>query len=92
MRQSELRSRRIKLELTQAGLAARLSVSPTTVARWEQGAAAIPPYLRLALDHLALEMEEEWRNQTPEERYERSNRSNAQFSRRAKEGMEEAEN
>src|SRR5947209_7656948 len=66
---SELRSRRQKMGLTQAALAARLGVSSNTVARWERDEPRPPNYLRLALEHLALQLEEEWRNMPPEQQH-----------------------
>jgi transcriptional regulator with XRE-family HTH domain len=64
MLNSELRSRRQKLYLSQAGLAARLHVAPNTVARWERGELAIPPFLREAMRMHALDLEEEQRSWT----------------------------
>jgi len=44
-----LRQKRKDLGYTQSGLAGQLGVTVTTVARWERGEQAIPPYLELAL-------------------------------------------
>ena len=49
MTPNELLSRRRALGLSQAELATRLGVATNTVARWERGERAIPPYLQLAL-------------------------------------------
>jgi len=49
----ELREWRTRLGLSQAGLAALLSVDANTVARWERDERAIPPFLHLALTELA---------------------------------------
>ena len=52
---AELRSRRLKLGMSQRRLAAELGVTATTVARWERGERPISNavLVRLALDHLA---------------------------------------
>lgn len=52
---AELRSRRVKLGMSQRRLAAELGVTATTVARWERGERPISNavLVRLALDHLA---------------------------------------
>jgi DNA-binding transcriptional regulator YiaG len=44
---------RRQLGLTQVELARALGVALTTLQRWELGLTRPPPYLRLALDHLA---------------------------------------
>jgi DNA-binding transcriptional regulator YiaG len=45
---TEVRRRRVRLQLTQAALAHRLGVTRVTVARWETGVYAIPePTARL---------------------------------------------
>lgn len=49
----ELAAWRAEHGLTQAQLGARLGVDSNTVARWERGERAIPPYLPLALEGLA---------------------------------------
>ena len=52
MHPTELVSRRRRLRVTQAQLAAYLGVDVSTVARWEQGRRAIPGMVRPLL-HLA---------------------------------------
>lgn len=53
MTASELRAARERLELSQAQLAALLSVDVMTISRWERGERAIPPHLHLAIAHLS---------------------------------------
>jgi transcriptional regulator with XRE-family HTH domain len=55
MKGVELRKLRIRLRLTQAGLAAKLGVNANTVARWERGEVTPghPEMLRRALKELA---------------------------------------
>ncbi len=65
VRPQELISRRRSMEMTQAELATELEVSANTVARWERGERAIPPYLKLALDTI----EQNLMNLTPIEAY-----------------------
>lgn len=48
-----LQRQRHKMKLTQAELAKRLGVDANTLARWERGERAIPPYLVLALRQLS---------------------------------------
>ena len=43
---------RAEHSLTQAALAERLGVHKNTVAKWERGEQAIPPFLSLALETL----------------------------------------
>ena len=52
---AELRSRRLKLGMSQRWLAAELGVTATTIARWERGERPVSNavLVRLALDHLA---------------------------------------
>lgn len=50
MTSQELVALRERLELTQQQLADRLSVDRVTIARWETGTRAIPPFLHLALE------------------------------------------
>ncbi len=45
----ELRARRAAMALSQPQLAALLDTSPTNLRNWEQGRAAIPGYLHLAI-------------------------------------------
>lgn len=52
MTPAQLRSAREKLGLTQAGLAEKLGVNRTTVARWETGVLEIPQMAALAVRHL----------------------------------------
>lgn len=82
MQSSELRSRREKLYLSQAGLAARLTVDPQTVSRWERGEVAIPEHVRLAMRMLALDMEEEWRTMGNEQMIEENKRRERFFRMR----------
>jgi len=49
MTPTELRARRDAMALSQPQLAALLDTSPTNLRNWEQGRAAIPGYLHLAL-------------------------------------------
>lgn len=51
----ELRKKREDLRLTQEQLATALGVAANTVARWERGERAIPPYLSLALQTIERE-------------------------------------
>lgn len=53
MTAADLRTLRQRMRLTQLELASALRVTPTTVARWEQGKYTIGPLARLALLHLA---------------------------------------
>lgn len=52
----ELKTKRAELNMTQAALADKLSVSGNTVARWERNEVAIPPYLILALKQIKAEI------------------------------------
>lgn len=52
MTPSDLRVARLALGLTQKGLAERLGVTPTQVARWERGESGWAPYLELAMERL----------------------------------------
>jgi Predicted transcriptional regulators len=52
MTAAELRNRRMALGLTQDGLAAVLSVEPSTVFRWEAGHRRVPAWLSIVLDTL----------------------------------------
>lgn len=54
MTPAELRDLRTGLNLSQSGLARLLGVNAMTISRWERGERGIPPYLRLALDHLSV--------------------------------------
>lgn len=69
MHHSELRSRRRLLGLSQAELARRLDINQSTVSRWERGEMPIENggMLRLALQHLELDLEEEHRAEPREE-------------------------
>lgn len=49
MTPTELRARRDAMALSQPQLAALLDTSPTNLRNWEQGRAAIPGYLHLAI-------------------------------------------
>src|SRR6202012_2088306 len=55
MSAAELRSRPLKLGMSQQWLAAELGVTATTIARWERGERPVSNavLVRLALDHLA---------------------------------------
>jgi DNA-binding transcriptional regulator YiaG len=55
MTPQELQTLRRRLGLTQAGLAGMLGVTPSTVARWEQGARKISGLAAYALTRLARE-------------------------------------
>ena len=56
--------RKDELGLTQGDLAERLGIDRTTVARWERGEAAIPPYLELALRQLKTDLENDQSEET----------------------------
>src|SRR5438309_7711341 len=86
MHSSELAARRRSLGISQAELGTRLGVSPNTIARWERGEMKIEhgPMLKLALQHLALEIEEERRNESPEVTYERNGRIMREAQERAR--------
>ena len=56
MTAQELQEWRVSHSLTQVMLAERLGVHVQTVARWEQGARDIPPYLQLALQTIDREV------------------------------------
>ena len=49
MEGSALKAKRTELGYTQEELARKLGVAANTVARWERGEGAIPPFLELAL-------------------------------------------
>jgi transcriptional regulator with XRE-family HTH domain len=68
MRGAELKARRTALDLTQAELAEKLEVAANTVARWERGERAIPPYMRWALEGIEYAMV----NLSYEARYQRN--------------------
>jgi len=53
MTPDEVKALRRRLGLTQLELAIALRITPTTVARWEQGVRAVGPLATLALTHLA---------------------------------------
>lgn len=55
MTPDDLRARRLALSLSQKQLAEAIGVSKSTVAHWEQGVQAVPPYLDLALQTLERE-------------------------------------
>lgn len=52
MTPDKFRELRLKLDMTQEQLAARLQVSRVTVARWETGALPIDERTKLAVEHL----------------------------------------
>jgi DNA-binding transcriptional regulator YiaG len=56
---AELKTLRRALALSQAALAKRLGVQPGAVVRWETGVRSPPPYLRLALERLQDQQEQE---------------------------------
>ena len=68
MRPEELISRRKSMDLTQAELAEKLGTAANTVARWERGERAIPPYLKWALDGI----EGDLMHLSPEQGYQRN--------------------
>jgi len=59
MKGKELQEWRRKWGQSQEGLARRLGVIRVTVARWETGIRAIPPFLPLALAALEYNMKKE---------------------------------
>lgn len=63
----EIRAFRERFGLTQVQLGERLKVHPNTIARWERSEVTPenPDVLRRALEHLALEIEEERRKRGP---------------------------
>lgn len=65
MTPADLKACRAKLGLTQAELAAYLKVAPNTVARWEREVLALPPFLSLALETVAFQVEEKNRQRGP---------------------------
>lgn len=56
MEPDQLRKFRTKYKLTQAKLAELLLTTGNTIARWERGERAIPPYLSLALKAIETEL------------------------------------
>lgn len=48
----ELRTRRLRLNLSQSGLAKELGVRSNTVARWEREELPLPAFLHLAVEAL----------------------------------------
>jgi transcriptional regulator with XRE-family HTH domain len=62
MEPDQLRDFRLKHKLTQAKLAELLMTTGNTVARWERGERAIPPYLALALQAIESELSKSKKN------------------------------
>lgn len=54
----ELKEKRKNLDFTQEEFAKKLMVATNTVARWERGERAIPPYLHMALTTLENELKD----------------------------------